>query len=363
MKGSQHVSGQLFGYRELPAESGLWGVLLPRPGEKPVAHEPVAQDVIESINADRLVFTRADRVGNRGFGLSFGVYVGLMICATLLPLFLWGMTSAKVALSPWELFFFFSLLLCAGGIPLTWAYLSAKRALPPPIVISRSRRKVWTWLDHQKQWTALDYDRVTPATFVRRVVTGSGSATVYALALCQLKPGTREIEFSVVPAPAQGTPQACGELWEFIRRYMDGDPAALPAVRLVPPLDHPKAWMARSDRTVFAGQIDEQHRIKRDGFSMAVVWFWGSLGYWWERAAGWIERTAPRRPLPLELQETAPGKSNSAYRVIPFTAIEQQAQAGTLPHMRRRWFICGVIGTAVWGWLFGLLVVGIWVMR
>jgi len=360
MKGSKYLSGQLFGYRELPAESGSWGVLLPKPGEKPVAHEPDAQDVIQNIDSDGLVFSSTERVGNRGFLLCLSGFIAAV--------FLFGsavhLSAPVVEQQHWSLLLIDGLLF--AFVPLlavVAAYINARRLLPGAALISRRLRKIYAWRHQQKQWIALDYDNVTAATFVRRVVTGSGSATVYVLTLCQLKPGTREIQFSVVPAPAQGTPQACGELWEFIRRYMDGDPAALPPVRLVPPLDHPRAWMARSDRTVFAGQIDEQHRVKRDGFSMAVVWFWGSLGYWWERAAGWIERTAPRRPLPLEMQEAAPSKSNSAYRVIPFTAFEQQAQAGTLPHMRRRWFICGVIGTAVWGWLFGLLVVGIWVIR
>lgn len=355
-----HIKGQLFGYRELPNESGLWGGLLPRPGEKAVAHEPNAQDVIERIDADQLVFANRERAGNRGFLFSLFVPMALIV----LSLAFWASSLSPHPAAPkWIIPFLVILSLGMGGTFALIALRGARAYLPPHIHISRRHRKIYAWLAQKKQWIALDYDKLAPAAFVHRVVTTSGSATVYVLALCQLKPGTREIEFSVAPAPAQGTPQSCGELWEFIRRYMDGDASALPPVRLVPTLSHPKAWMARTDRTVFAGQIDEQHRIKRDVFSMAVVWFWGSLGYWWERAAGWIERTAPRRPLPPELQEQIPVRAATGYRIVPFTPLEEQAQAGTLPHMRRRWFICGVIGTAVWGWLFGLLAAGIWVMR
>jgi len=61
-----HVRGQLFGYKELPDESGLWGVLLPRPGDTAVAHEPDAQDVIQQIAASRLIFGNSETGGNRG---------------------------------------------------------------------------------------------------------------------------------------------------------------------------------------------------------------------------------------------------------------------------------------------------------
>lgn len=52
--------------------------------------------------------------------------------------------------------------------------------------------------------------------------------------------------------------------------------------------------------------------------------------------------------------------SAKAYRLVPHTPVEQQAQAGTLPHMRRRWFICGVLSTALWGALFGMLAAAAW---
>ena len=233
-----------------------------------------------------------------------------------------------------------------------------------PVYLSRKYRKVYAWSERTRQWLALDYDMLVPATFVRKIVTPSGAATVYSLTLNQLQPDSRAIEYSVVPAPARGHPAHCGAIWEYIRRYMDGPPEALPAVRLVPTLsDQPNSWMARTDRTIFTDFIDDEHHVKHSVFAASVVWFWGSLGYWWERAAGWIERTAPRPALPQELDASLKTADSSKYPVLAATEIQLRAQAGTLTYMRVRWLICGIIGSLIWGGLFALLSAGMWVMR
>lgn len=360
MKASGHIKGQIFGYRELPEQSGLWGMLLPKPNDRSVAHQPTSPDGIKIINTRNIVLVDSSRIGNRGF--IFSLFLPMTMIA--LTYAAWTLTLRPHPEAPqWIILFGAGMFISIAALFGCAAYVASRSPLVPPLVIDRLARRAHVWSKHEKKWISLLYDTLAPATFVQRTVTSSGAITSYLLTLCQLKPGTREIEYAIVPAPAQATPQACGELWEFIRRYMDGDPGALPPVRLVPPVDHPKAWMARTDRTVFAGQIDEQHRIKRDWFSIAVVWFWGSVGYWWERAGGWIERTAPRVPLPPELQKEGEAEATPPYRIIPPSPVEQQARAGKLPHMRRRWFICGVIGTAIWGTLFGLVTAGIWLMR
>lgn len=354
---AQHVKGQLFGYRELPQESGLWGVLLPRPGEKLVAHEPDAQDVIEHLDADRLVFACSESVGNRG---SLFAFLAPM-AAVLLCYAIWAATLSRHPEAPqWINAAALALFLGASVICAAVAALSARSLLPSPIVISRRLRRIYAWLDNKRGWVSLDYDRLVPATFVHRMVTTSGSATTYVLTLCQLKEGSRQIEYAVVPAPAQSLPQTCGQMWEFIRRYMDGDAQALPPVRLVPPASHPGSWMARADREVLQNQVDDEHRVVRRITSMYLVWWYGIVFYWAERARNWIERTAPRRPLPDELRESEAQSSPNGYRIVPYTPVEQQAQAGTLPHMRRRWFICGVLSTALWGALFGMLAAAAW---
>lgn len=356
---NQHVSGQLLGYNTLPEENGFWGILLPRPTNKTERSAPDAQDVVQEITAEHLVFDVGHKVSDRGFLFT--------ICAPAALVFL-PFVSLIFQLddAPWHFVLFASViaLTFASGLIFT-AYSSARKPLPPPVYINRPLRKVFSWQAKTKSWLALDYDTLSPATYARKMVTTSGSATLYALTLHQLKPGTREIEYAVTPAPLRGTPDQCRAIWEFIRGYMDGKPDDLPPIRLVPSIQHPKSWMARTDRTVFGGLIDDDHRIKFKDivFAYFIVYFWGTVNYWGERAACWIERTAPRAPLPDGLRSPAAAEQGSSpYRVIPPTPTQLQAQQGTLPHMRRRWLICGVLSTALWGFMFGSLVVRLWLL-
>jgi len=356
---NQHVAGQLFGYTTLPDENGFWGLLLPRPSDKSEQSEPDAQDVLQEITADHLVFDVGHGVSDRGFLFTICLPVAIALLPIVPQLF-------QLHEAPWHFVVFASAIILTFVTALIFtAYRSARKPLPPPIYINRSLRKILAWQEKSKSWLALDYDTLVPATYARKMVTTSGSATLYALTLHQLKPGTREIEHAVTPVEHRGTPDQCRAIWEFIRRYMDGKPEDLPPIRLVPSIHNPKAWMARTDRTVFGGLIDSAHKINREHtiFAHFVVYFWGTVNYWGERAACWIERTAPRAPLPDWLPpSTSAEHTASPYRVIPPTPTQLQAQEGTLPHMRRRWLVCGVLSTALWGFMFGSLVVRLWLL-
>lgn len=359
---NQHVSGQLFGYTTLPDENGFWGILLPRPGDKTEQSEPDAQDVVQEITAEHLVFENVERVGGRGLLFTLCAPMALIFIGVIV----WAQTWEVHPQAPTHIRsivqLIFATVCAAFGFT---AYRSARKPLTPNVYINRPLRKVLAWQEKSKTWLALDYDTLVPATYARKIISTSGSATLYALTLHQLKPGTREIEHAVTPAPLRGTPDECRAIWEFIRGYMDGQPADLPPIRLVPSIQHPKSWMARVDRTVFGSLIDDDHRIKFHDMVYAyfVVYFWGSVGYWWDRAACWIERTAPRAPLPDGLRSPAAAEQGSSpYRLIPPTPTQLQAQQGTLPHMRRRWLICGALSTALWGFMFGSLVVRLWLL-
>ncbi len=357
-----HIKGQLLGYKELPEQSGLWGVLLPRPGERKVAHEPDAQDVVQQLDDSCLVFENSMLVGNRGFGLSFGSYLVTAVSVSILPVFLIGMVTTKQELALWEFCIFGAVLLTVVGGPALWAYRSARNPLPPPVYLARKHRKVYVWQVQAKHWIALDYDGLVPVTFINHAVTTSGAFTSYVLTLCSLKLGTRKIEYAVMPAPAQSTPQECGALWEFIRRYMEESPQSLVPVRLV--RSPTKAnWMARADRDVLRGQVDDDHRVGKGLGTKFLVWFYVLLFYWPERARNWIERTAPRPVLPPELVVDLQTADANGYRTVELTAVESQAQAGTLSHMRRRWLVGGVVSTLIWGGVFALLTAGIWVRQ
>lgn len=360
---NQHVSGQLFGYTTLPEENGFWGILLPRPTDKTERSAPDAQDVVQEITADHLVFDVGHSVSDRGFMfVIFSLATSVVLCF----LGMWfQLPEPHPEASPHAAIVGAAVIVTLAAIFGFTAYRSSRKPLPPNVYISRPLRKILSWQEKSKSWLALDYDTLWPATYARKMVTTSGSATLYALTLHQLKPGTREIEHTVTPAPLRGTPEQCRAIWEFIRGYMDGKPDELPPIRLVPSIQHPQSWMARADRTVFGGLIDDDHRIKFKDivFAYFVVYFWGTVNYWGERAACWIERTAPRAPLPDGLRNpVAAEQGSSRYRVIPPTPTQLQAQQGTLPHMRRRWLICGVLSTALWGFMFGSLVVRLWLL-
>lgn len=359
---NQHVSGQLFGYSTLPEASGPWGILLPRPGDKSESSAADAQDVVLDINDERITFYAGHRVSDRGFLFMFLAPLAMIMSGFVLSIPGISLHPTTPAYLPYALMAFIGSISGAVGFA---AYRSARKPLPPPVYISRTLRKVLAWQEKTKSWLALDYDSVVPVTFPYRMITTSGSATLYALTLHQLKPGTREVVQAITPTPLRGTPEECRANWEFIRGYMDGKPEDLPPIRLVPSTQNPKAWMARTDRTVFGGLIDDEHRInpKHLLFGNFVVYFWGMVSYWGERAAGWIERTAPRAPLPDWLPKvTASEPGTSPYKVIAPTPTQLQAQEGTLPHLRRRWLICGVLSTALWTFMFGSLVVRLWLL-
>lgn len=359
---NQHVSGQLFGYSTLPEASGPWGILLPRPGDKSDQSPPDAQDVAQDISEDHLTFYIGHRVSDRGFLLALFAPTFLIVIGMIA----WAQSWQVHPQAPEHIRLIVQSIFATLGATLGFAaYRAARKPLPPPVYISRTLRKVLAWQEKTESWLALDYDSVVPVTFPYRMITTSGSATLYALTLHQLKPGTREVVQAITPTPLRGTPEECRANWEFIRGYMDGKPEDLPPIRLVPSTQNPKAWMARTDRTVFGGLIDDEHRInpKHLLFGNFVVYFWGMVSYWGERAAGWIERTAPRAPLPDWLPKvTASEPGTSPYKVIPPTPTQLQAQEGTLPHLRRRWLICGVLSTALWTFMFGSLVVRFWLL-
>ena len=360
---NQHVSGQLFGYSTLPETNGPWGILLPRPGDKSEQSTPDAQDVVKEITADHLSFDVSQSVSDRGF-----LFITFSL-ATAVAIWFLGMwlqlPATHPEADPLAEMIGTAVIGTLAAISSFTAYRSARKPLPPPVYISRTLRKVLAWQEKTKSWLALDYDSVVPVTFPYRMITTSGSATLYALTLHQLKPGTREVEHAITPTALRGTPEECRANWEFIRGYMDGKPEDLPPIRLVPSTQNPKAWMARTDRTVFGGLIDGEHRInpKHLLFGNFVVYFWGMVSYWGERAAGWIERTAPRAPLPDWLPKVSASEpGTSPYKVIPPTPTQLQAQEGTLPHLRRRWLICGVLSTALWGFMFGSLFARLWLL-
>ena len=76
---THHASGQLFGYTTLPEENGYWGILLPRPTDQTEKSAPDAQDVVQEITADHLVFDVGHSVSDRGFLLTLFAPMALIV--------------------------------------------------------------------------------------------------------------------------------------------------------------------------------------------------------------------------------------------------------------------------------------------
>jgi hypothetical protein len=353
---NRQIKQQIFGFKELPEQSGTWGMLLPRVGEKQVSHEPEAADIVQDINPAFLKFRNAETDVERGLFLCLGV---LMFCFI-------GTCTVDLLLGPWHqnvgwvtLLFIFSLFFAVLGLAILAIWRSTRLPLPPPILISRHLRKIYAWADAKTGWRVFDYDSLIPAVFFSRIVTGAGAGTVYMLRLCELEPGTRRITASVGPAPARGGPEYCGAAWEFIRRYMDGPPEAVPAVKWHPPFgDKASAWF-QIDRDMFIDHIDANHRLKPSLFSWVFVWFWSVMEYWYRIATFWIQRTAPRPPYPPELEAALKFEGPNPYRTIEPVGNEALAVQSKLPHMRLRWNVVRLLATLGWGGLLVAMIYGV----
>lgn len=351
MKGKkEYVKAQLVGLKMLPTESGLWGVLLPKPGEKAVAHQPTEREDIEVLNPAVLRFSSRDFDGmNRGYGVALGVFAAALLSIGLAPLCIgWNWrSSSNVASSV------LALIVCWGMVAAfaTWAYRSARAPMPEPMTLARKLRRFYFWADRKNGWQSWPYDDLVPFAQVNTLVTSAGASTVFTLRLALIDPETREFKQVISPAPPQRTPESCGAIWEFIRRYMDQPPEALPPVRLQPDLNDPAADLARFDRR-FEGFITPDHHIAPGILPKLFVGFWSVVDYWQMRAMAWIERTAPRPVPPPELSEALNWHGENPYRIVPPTADELLAWKGQLPRLRWRWRIAQIASTVLWGGLF-----------
>ncbi|MCA8186724.1 DUF6708 domain-containing protein, partial [Burkholderia contaminans] len=230
-----------------------------------------------------------------------------------------------------------------------------------PILLSRRLRRFYQWQGKKGGWTALDYDQVVP--YVTRVtaVSPTGTVTSFFLDVGVLKPGTRKVtRFIRLSDPAIAVlPPA--ELWEFVRAYMDGPSEKVPPIEYRIPEGQEHGIHARMDRDLNPGMVDKEHRLKPGMFYKVYFASEAMVGYWSDRLIPWMERRAPRPPMPAELAEAMHWEGENPYRMNPPSDIEQKAIDGQLPHMNRRWFIGMLLSTLMWGGTFvGMVAVGWW---
>ena len=354
----------LLGMKELPEQGGGWGLLLPR-GTQPAELSPKAHGAVQEINPAYIEFVPHASLSDRGMGMFYGLWFFFVLALMCGP-FLFESRSASPENAAIGFVFWVVFWGLVGGLTLgfgIWAYRSARKPLAPPVILSRTLRRFYCWVDRKRGWMVLDYDELHPAVFRSTIVTAAGSATFFILGLAKLVPGTRRIADQVNPAPLLFPAERPEEVWEFIRTYMDGAPEALPAVDPLPPLHDPRADHARMDRLLLQDMVDAEHRLKPGLLNKVYSWFWGGVSYWTERCALWVQRTAPRPAYPSELREAMAWQGDNPYRTRPPTDEETLAWQGRLPHLRRRWLAAAALSTLIYGGMFALMTVGAWLER
>ncbi|GAB2629420.1 hypothetical protein [Novilysobacter erysipheiresistens] len=350
----------LLGMKELPEQGGGWGLLLRR-GAQPAELPPKAHGAVQEINPAYLEFVPHASVSDRGMGVFYGLWFFLLFVFLFGPDTLTSFISGKsFGVAEFIIYGGTWVIGLSFGI---WAYRSARMPLAPPVILSRTLRKFYCWVDRKRGWMVLDYDELRPAVFRSAIVTTAGSATFFILGLAKLVPGTRRIADQVNPAPLLFPAERPEEVWEFIRTYMDGAHEALPPVDPMPPLRDPRADHARMDRLLLQDLVDAHHRLKPGLLNKIYTWFWGGVSYWTERCALWVQRTAPRPAYPPELREAMDWQGDNPYRTRPPTDEERQAWEGRLPHLRRRWLAAAAFSTLIYGGMFLLMTVGAWLER
>ncbi|WYX08956.1 hypothetical protein WJ978_25195 [Achromobacter xylosoxidans] len=148
---------------------------------------------------------------------------------------------------------------------------------------------MYAW-EKRTGWTSVDFDRAQAYVGNYHVVTTTGAGAAYPLRAVEIAPDSRRILKGVALTAPFDRPEAAAQLWEFIRLYMDAEPAALPPVALVP--DHRVNAYAWMDRELFPYAIDRHHRLVRP----FAFWFFSGAYYLPNWMECWIRRfdAAPR---------------------------------------------------------------------
>lgn len=353
------VRDLVLGMKELPEKGGYWGLLL-NTKTSSVGLEPASAKAFQSVNDRYILFTPNLQASNRGFGLVFGSVIGFAILSMLGSALILDSLYNDSGFVVEQLFALIIIAFLGSGF-FGWAYISLRSKVSPPVVLSKKFRRFYYWMNRKDGWISLPYDDVQPVSMIARMYSTAGGSTAYVLAIVDLVPGSRRIRWYLPLSQPQRSIETPERIWEFIRCYMDRTPEELPPVEALPAIDDPKADLARMDRFLFGGLVDENHRVVPGIFSKLYVGFVGGTMYWFERAGLWISRTAPRPQWPEEIaEEMALPVDSSAYKIRAPTPAQRLANENALPHMRRRWMVLGGISTIFVLTMFAVLGVPPW---
>lgn len=312
----------------LQLDNPHWGIPLPLPHDRAITHEPRAE-LIHEVNPAYLSYWNPDGFG-RAFYFWASALIGLITSSVMAFSFLshvirTGSVSKGEPIDAIDI----GVIIFAGSLPIlsaVFAYLSVRLPLRPPTYLSRTLRRVYGWHGTKKidgGWMSIDWDKVVPVTRRVQLFHQSGSSTFYVLQLLEVEPGTKAILKTVAVFNPQRAPELCGEMWEYIRRYMNGAPENLPPARidwrmkgffgLVVRL-HEMAfelWM-RPDGTVRLGPIS---------FFFAPLLVAGS--YFYIGIGVWLEHIIPKQRVPAELEQANRWVGRNPYPIYESSPEEQ----------------------------------------
>ncbi len=332
------------GITMVPEKSGAWGWLLPAGSQR--ARSPEDPSILYNVvEINPACLRLVDPTENlRGLGIVMTIMFSLMLLLIATNFILFYDTATRGYGGEYLAFVAGGSLLGVFGL---WrAYRAASAPMQYTSIISRRLRRIYAW-SRKGGWISVDYDRAVAFIFRGRLVAPTGaSAPVVSLRVAELEPGSRRIARCVAPTRIFSSREAAAGAWQFIRRYMDEDPAAVPPVVLMP--NHRINAFAWMDRELFTEEIDRQHYPAGlfDGFAFWIIAGAYYLPNWMEY---WVRRYGKRPPLPPELAAALQWEGENPYRVVPPTPEETLAMQGKLPHMKKRWLHASILGILLWG--------------
>jgi hypothetical protein len=276
---------------------GPW-IELPPPKSKRWDFADRVGSLVYRVNPNYLAYWNPD-VAGRGFlffFLGFGaVFGGVMTGIAVLK---------RHRLSPPDDVLLPLVLLAIWASLVLGVVLSYRMRLPPPTFFNRQLRQV---MHYQKvpgrkgEWLVWDWASITPAIRQAHIYSTAGRSTMYVLVLMQLEKGTNKIlrSFGAYASPTYLQPAEAA--WEYMRRYMNEPPERVPAAYIPPFEFDPKTWAVRCQiESMQVGMNpDGTFRSRFASLFMPVA---GALMYPAIWATLWIEKTAPKVPLPPEIE-------------------------------------------------------------
>ncbi len=209
--------------------------------ESPVEGEVRQFEDVSAINSQFLQVSRTDNL-MRGLGL-FLVPLSLLLSVATIGGFLFAFTFDFA--DSWPLVFFTPPLgVLSVGLVIASFKLDFQTPRDHPVRFNRKTRKVqaleWglIWWNPFAKWPItykeFDWDHVQAEIHKQAGTNGKAYVVRYALELCLCKPGTLEVVDRLTLKGNRMLTVDLGQLWNFVRVYMEQGPEALPKTRLLP---------------------------------------------------------------------------------------------------------------------------------